>query len=271
MLFTNGISTIFGKFAETKFPKPIQTFINTIYVKGLGLDMSEFFKPSKYETLNQLFTRELQQKRHFATDPKKIIAPSDSQITAFGEINRGKAYQIKGMDYSLEKLFGKHVTEDELGKLEGGEYVNMYLSPKDYHHYHMPIDGKILKATHFVGKLFPVNVPYLRKKVDLFIENERVILQVELENEKKIYIVLVGALNVGKMILNFEPNLNTNVETNYTQTFDYGEGKKIAKGSDLGYFKMGSTVLIFAEKGLLKSDVSLNQKVKFGTTIAELL
>jgi phosphatidylserine decarboxylase len=270
LLFTNQISNLFGKFAEAEFPKPIQKAINNIYVKALKLDMNEFFEPSKYKTLNQLFTRELQKKRDFSTESTKVISPSDSRVTAFGEIRRGKAYQIKGMDYSLSELFGEHATKEELGRLEGGEYINLYLSPKDYHHYHMPIDGKILKATHFTGKLFPVNIPYLLKKVNLFVENERIILKVEIENNKFIYIVLVGALNVGKMILNFEPNLNTNLKTNWTKTFHYGEGKKVSKGSDLGYFKMGSTVLLFAENGLLKSQVSLNQKVKFGTVIAEL-
>ena len=59
MHITNKISRTFGKFASFHFPKPIQNIINYSYVKILGLDMSEFYTPNSYKSLNELFTREL--------------------------------------------------------------------------------------------------------------------------------------------------------------------------------------------------------------------
>jgi phosphatidylserine decarboxylase len=55
--FTSIISGGFGKFASKEFPSAVQKFINTGYVKLMGLDMSEFKEPSEYPTLNKLFTR----------------------------------------------------------------------------------------------------------------------------------------------------------------------------------------------------------------------
>jgi len=44
--FTSIISSGFGKFASKEFPSAVQKFINTGYVKLMGLDMSEFKEPS---------------------------------------------------------------------------------------------------------------------------------------------------------------------------------------------------------------------------------
>ncbi len=269
MIFSNVISRTFGKFASKEFSSPVQKFINVSYVKLLKLDMSEFHKPSQYSSLNNLFTRELTNKRSFPEDSSKVISPTDSKITAFGAIHQGLALQIKGMSYNISSLLTEHISSDKKGRLEGGEYINFYLSPKDYHHYHMPVDGEILKVIHIPGKLYPVNMPYLRKKPNLFIENERVILEISVQG-KTLFMVLVGALNVGKMVLNFEPEVETNIKGE-TKVFDYTSSpKKIKKGSDLGYFKMGSTAVLLSEKGLFKSKVSMSQKVKFGETIAEM-
>jgi phosphatidylserine decarboxylase len=48
--------------------------------------------------------------------------------------------------------------------------MNFYLSPKDYHRYHLPYDCNITKLIHIPGKLYPVNFRYLNKQQNLFIE-----------------------------------------------------------------------------------------------------
>ena len=260
MIWTNGISRVFGRFASKEFSKPIQKIINKGYVKFLGLDMSEFQPPENYKTLNKLFTRDLQKKREFSKLDKDFIAPADSLVTEFGSIKDGLALQIKGMEYKVSELLGE--------TLESGDFINFYLSPKDYHHYHLPYSATIKKATHFTGKLYPVNLKYLNKQVNLFIENERVVLKCETQNGKTFYMVLVGALNVGEMVLNFEPKIETNKKADEVKTYEY-ENLTLEKGDDLGFFKMGSTVLILAEKDFFKPKVTEFEKVKFGQIVAE--
>ena len=137
--YTSAISSVFGKFAGKRFPSPIQNFINTSYVALMGLDMSEFKHPDEYPTLNSLFTRGFEKKRQIAEGKNSVISPADSLVTDHGTIKEGKAYQIKGMEYRIDELLGS----DYSGKskvLEEGEFINFYLSPKDYHRYHMPMD-----------------------------------------------------------------------------------------------------------------------------------
>ena len=171
--FTSIISAGFGKFASKAFPSPVQNFINSGYVKLMGLDMSEFKEPSAYPTLNKLFTRAFVTPRALPEDKNALISGVDALITDAGTIKEGKAYQIKGMSYDIDTLFGSH-HEGVAAKVEGGEFINFYLSPKDYHRYHIPMRLKINALTHIPGKHYPVNFPLLRNKVDLFIENEKV-------------------------------------------------------------------------------------------------
>jgi phosphatidylserine decarboxylase len=259
--YTSIISSIFGKFANTSFPLTLQYIINRFYIYSMGLDMSDFKSPCEYRTLNKLFTRELIKTREIPTDENIIISPCDARISDYGKVKDGKAYQIKGMEYSLDELLGKAY----IGKakdLEGGEFVNMYLSPKDYHRYHIPMDLKIHSLTHIAGKLYPVNFPLLLNKQNLFIENERVVIECEDNRGFIHFLVLVGALNVGKMVVSFEDRVNTNSSITTPQYYEYKD-LSMSRGELLGWFEMGSTVLMFSQKGALISEVAINQKVKF--------
>jgi phosphatidylserine decarboxylase len=267
--FSSYISKQFGKFASKQFSPSVQSFINKSYVRLMGLDMREFHAPETYTSLNALFTRNLHMPRHFSTDADDFISPCDSRITAFGTIEGDLALQIKGMQYSVNTLLGDHIDSDARQSVVDGDYANFYLSPRDYHRYHVPTNLKVLKSVHIPGKLYPVNIPSLNKRIDLFIENERVILECETQHHKKMFIVLVGALNVGKMQVSFEPRINTNADITLSQSFAYDD-LFLNKGEDFGCFEMGSTIVILAQKETLKFDLEIDQKVKFGDTIAKI-
>ncbi len=259
-VLSNIVSRGFGKFASHRFHPLLQKFINSSYVKLLGLDMGEFKDPKEYESLNALFTRALIAKRVLQ---EGIIAPTDSLITEAGNVENGRAMQIKGMSYSVDEL----LVECDAKKIYEGSYVNCYLSPRDYHRYHMPYTLRIKRVVHIPGKLYPVNLRFLRKKFDLFIENERVVLECESGEGKSVYIVLVGALNVGQMTLVFESRIETN-STRDIVVYEY-EDLWLQKGELLGFFKMGSTVLLFFEKDFCELVVQSDMKVRFGQTIAK--
>ncbi len=265
--YTSVISTLFGKFASKKFPSPIQCFINTAYVKLMGLDMHEFREPCSYETLNKLFTRALEKPRPLPEDEDLFISGVDALITDAGTINEGKAYQIKGMSYSIEELFGNHHRETA-AKVEGGEFINFYLSPKDYHRYHIPMRLKVNALTHIPGKHYPVNFPLLRNKTDLFIENERVVIECEDEKGRMQVLVLVAALNVGQMVVTFEEKVRTNSEIREPVHYTYDD-LWVERGEFYGWFEMGSTILTFSEKGSIAPEVAINQKVSFGDVLGK--
>ncbi len=268
MHITNLISQYFGVFAKTEFPTFIQKLINNAYVKFLGLNMSEFRNAKFYRSLNDLFIRELAIARVINEDKNSFISPTDSLITQCGKLENDLLLQIKGMQYSVEEMLTYHCA-DNFDKINDAEYMNFYLSPKDYHRYHAPIDFKISKLIHVPGKLYPVNLKYLNKQIDLFVENERVILEC-IHNNRLFYMVFVGALNVGQMVFTFEKRVETNSDTKEIKVYEY-EDLEVKKADCLGYFKMGSTVVMVWEKDFVRLEPLLNKSVRFGQEIAKII
>jgi len=266
---TSAISQLFGKFASKEFPRWIQNIINKSYVGLMGLDMSEFHSPETYKSLNSLFTRKLKVDRKFSLEAEDFISPCDSLITECGTISDDYALQIKGMRYKCADFLGENFSKDEKSIIAEGEFINLYLSPKDYHRYHIPTNLKVIKAVHIPGKFYPVNIPSLKKKLNLFIENERVVILCETTSGKRFYIVLVSALNVGVMQVGFEPRIQTNATITTPQVYDF-QNLFLDKGNDFGCFEMGSTIIILAEKGMLSTNVNAGDHVKYGETIAKL-
>lgn len=266
--FTSSLSQAFGKFASKKHSPAFQHFINRTYVSMMGLDMSDFKSPKSYETLNDLFTRHLNKPRQFDKNPKVMISPCDSLITESGRLEESRALQIKGMSYNVNDFLGEHISQSNKDRLINGEYINFYLSPRDYHRYHIPLDMQVTRTIHIPGKLYPVNIPTLKRKVDLFIENERVVLECKSVEGKLFYLVLVGALNVGKMVVGFEPRITTN-SGSLGGVYDY-DNLQLSKGDDFGCFMMGSTIILLAEKGMFTPSVRVGESVRFGVTIATL-
>lgn len=256
----NLFSQIFGKVAKLSFIRPVQEFINSSYIKLFKIDMSEFKSVSEYKNLNELFTRELIKSREFDTADEIFISPSDGTCLSFGSTKDLKAFSIKGMNYGVKELLGQ-------GELEGEyDFANIYLSPKDYHHYHAPCDITVKKAIYIPGKLYSVAVKWLGKVENLYTKNERVALLCEMKNGKKLWLVFVGALNVGKMKFSFDERIQTNAMANFTQIYEY-ENLHIKKGERLGNFELGSTIVILSEKDAIEYNLFENKELKFAETI----
>ncbi|MDP3300939.1 MAG: phosphatidylserine decarboxylase [Sulfuricurvum sp.] len=267
--FTSALSQAFGRFASKEHGATFQNFINNTYVRMMGLDMSEFKTPQSYSSLNELFTRHFVTMRTFSTEANEVISPCDSLVTQWGMIEEMRALQIKGMSYDVNDFLGEEISDAAKESIRDGSYVNFYLSPRDYHRYHSPLDMQVVKAVHIPGKLYPVNIPTLKNKVDLFIENERVVLECLSAQDKRFFLVLVGALNVGQMEVAFEPKIQTNT-VSIPSVYEY-ENLRLKKGDDFGCFKMGSTIIMLCEKEMCEWNVTIGENVRFGQTIAKMI
>ena len=262
---TSAISRLFGRFASYAFVRPCQCFINRSYVRLMKLDLSEFEDACAYKSLNALFTRALKIPRDFSLDTQDIIAPVDALVTYHAKIENAQSFQIKDSSYKIVDLLGERYA-DKAGQLELGDFANFYLSPKDYHRYHVPCDLKIASLTHIPGSFFPVNIPFLKYKKNLFIENERVVLESYTPQGKLIFIVLVAALNVGKMKIVFDERVQTNAKIKHSSYYEYSD-VMLKKGDLLGWFEMGSTFVILSEKETLSFNTQIMKHVKFGDII----
>lgn len=261
-------SRLFGAFASKQFPTPIQCVINRTYASMMRVDLMEFDSISTYKSLNQLFTRRFKTQRLFNIHETTLISPCDSYVSAYGSIENTLALQIKGFEYNVSNLLGDYIEKRQKERLEGGNYVNFYLSPRDYHRYHAPLDMRITKAVHIPGKLYPVNLTWLKKVPELFVENERVVLECYTKENQLFYMIFVGALNVGKMAFSFDANIQTNVHAKQQQCYTY-QNLVLSKGEELGHFEMGSTIVMLFEKESVTIDLKGLTHVKFGQPIGE--
>jgi len=196
-----------------------------------------------------------------------MISPCDALISECGKVHDYDAFQVKGMKYKVDELLGSFIKSEDKKRVKNGRFINFYLSPSDYHRYHIPINCKVTKAVHIPGKLYPVNFTYLNKQPSLFIENERVVVECYTQEDELFYMVLVGALNVGKMEVSFEPSIETNGDLREPKLFEY-EDLNLDKGDDFGCFQMGSTIVLIAEN--MDIFVKSGEKVSFAQDISSL-
>lgn len=244
------------------FYKPIQIVLNFIYISIFQIDLNEHKRLSEYKSLQELFTRKLNPSVvRFNKNKNEIISPVDGVLTYCDVVKKKTLFQIKGKEYALRQLLSDKVAS--LDRLKGGVYFNLYLSPKNYHHYHAPYDLKIRKAIFMPGKCYPVSRFFLKLKNNVFVENKRAILECEI-NKKILYMVFIGAFNVGKICFNFDKNIE---ELTEQKIINYNKPIVIMKGENLGHFKLGSTVVMIFEKGFLTSSKKAAEKIRFGEVL----
>ncbi len=267
MGFSNFTSRIFGKIAEFNFPSFLQKLINKAYVKYFDIDMREFKNSDEYESLNALFTRSLVKTRELEKD---FISPSDGKILELGKSFANEyenfAFSIKGFTYSINEILKNAYEKDELK--DGLDYANIYLSPKNYHRFHSPFDMQILSATYTRGLLYSVSEKKLSKIANLYTKNERVVLKCLINEDFLLWLVFVGAQNVGKMSFNFDESIKSNAKNSHDFVRKY-EKVFVKKGEELGCFEMGSTIVLIAQNSKINFKVKSNQEIKFAQKIAE--
>lgn len=262
MILAHQISRAFGRFAACRFRFGLQGVINSAYVRLFGLDMSEFRKPSSYDSLLALFTRKLEVPRAIDAKNNAFISPSDGKVLFAGVGDGDMAMSVKGHTYSARELVG--------GELPGEfSYANIYLSPKDYHHYHAPCDLRLLSASYIPGALYSVSEHTLSRKPELYALNERVVLRCESASGAWVYLVFVGAINVAKMRFSFDKTIQTNAKSGAPSEHKY-KCLYVRKGEDLGCFELGSTVVVLADSTSVRFDEISGKSVKFGERIGEI-
>lgn len=245
----NLFSRLVGYLVSIKWPHELAYLINKLFVKKFKLNMLEAEKPlAEYACLQDLFTRRLKPGiRKIDNSPDLIVSPCDGVISEAGIITMGRLLQIKGRYYNLSDLLG---SPEHAQRFVGGYFATIYLSPCDYHRFHVPIDGKIKETMYIPGTLWPVNSWAVKNIKNLFCQNERVVTFIESnKNSKIIAHVAVGAYNVGKIKLSY-CELETNTGKGAAgMTSDLA----VVRGQDLGVFMFGSTIILLFEKELINS------------------
>ena len=111
-------------------------------------------------------------------------------------MERGCRIVVKGKAYDVARLVG---SETDARSYLGGQYAVVYLSPRDYHRVHAPIDGAVVEVRSLDGDYFPVNAIGERWVHDLLVTNRRVVFVQDSPTLGRITVVMVAAMVVGRI------------------------------------------------------------------------
>ncbi len=243
------ISWLTGIFARARFPLLIQGQLNQWFVSFFSIDMSEAGENlAHFRSIEDLFIRRLRPGlRPVASEP--LVSPCDGTVSMCRSLDAdGQLIQAKDFLYSPTELLG----------LDGGHssppasYGTIYLAPHNYHRVHSPVDGRIMSVTYIRGELWPVNRLFVQKMPKLFVRNERAIFAIDTSCGGRIWLAMVGALNVGRIRINALANFETN---GAERRFQSSRGidchilnLAINKGDEIGAFLLGSTVVMVMDR-----------------------
>lgn len=221
-------------------------FLITRFVRLYRVETEDVLRPvpEGFECFNDFFIRELHDDvRPIDTNDDSIVSPVDGTVSAAGRIDHGHVFQAKGIDYLLTDLLATNTGDAE--PYIGGAFATIYLAPYNYHRVHAPVAGELTALRYVPGDLYSVNDATVRLLPGLFVRNERLLCHFATAAGPMI-LALVGAMNVGTINTiwtgDVRPRAKGSVEEFDTRRLS--ADLQFAKGDLLGWFNMGSTVIL---------------------------
>ena len=233
---------------------------------SIRLDEAESSDLNDYPHFNAFFTRALKPGiRPIDADQAHIVSPVDGAISQAAPIENGRIIQAKGHSYTVAELLAQEQPPQEL---MNGHFMTIYLSPKDYHRIHAPLDCQLQNMQHVPGRLFSVAEWTAQSIPRLFARNERLVNELSTEIGS-VYSVYVGAILVSS-IETVNQGLITPPYTNRVREVPMQSSEPFSKGDEMARFNMGSTViLLFPENSIELADhIKPGVSVKLGEKIA---
>lgn len=229
----------------------IKNFLIRQFVSAFKVNVEEVSRPvpDGFVHFNAFFTRELAEgTRVIDNSPGTIISPADGALSAAGVIEKNMLLQAKGIHYSLEDLLATDLPE--ASAFHNGRFATIYLAPFDYHRVHTPLAGTLRAARYVPGDLFSVNANTARFVPGLFARNERLVCHFT-SDDGPFVVILVGALNVGSISTPWTGEIRPQ-KRGVVVDYDLSQSSPsttVATGDLLGWFNMGSTVILLMPDG----------------------
>jgi len=268
---------LFGNYMK-EYGKFMDTPASAKYVAGwlndVRIEKEDYVLPNPkaedggFKSFNTFFARSFkdQKKSRPQTMPDRdyvVTAPTDCIINSIPQMitDENMLIATKGN----QKLNLKQMLDDSkyYKKFLGGTAVSCVLMPNTYHHYHSPIDGKIVESKIIKGALlgtddFPSFVPengnvgYYGSDFNQFSTYQRGYFIGDTGKYGYVAMVAVGLSNIGSIV--FEKKYN-----------HVSRPVPVKRGDELGHFLYGGSLFImFFEKGKFKSDAI---RVRLGNQI----
>ncbi len=178
----------------------------------------------------------------------QLLSPAQSKVETLTEIGPSLELEEKALFGRQRKFALTDVLKDrELAEsFAGGSYVKLYLAPWDLHFLVFPLDGMVADYSYKPGLAVPL---LLMKRGDVL--NERLSITIETEWGFPMVFVMIGSWMVNGIHHAFEP------------------GRKYQSGEDLGYFKVGSSVVMAFPPDTIDWTCRSGEKLQIGKPIAK--
>ena len=250
----------------------IKDYLITRFVGLYDVDIDEVKQavPEGFASFNDFFIRELlPEARPIDSSIDSIVSPVDGTVSVANAIRGNSIIQAKGIDYSLDDLLATDL--EQANAYIDGTFATIYLAPYNYHRIHAPLDGELVAARYIPGDLFSVNEATVARVNGLFRRNERLVMHFKTDRGPAA-LIFVGALNVGSISTPWSGELRPR-KRGVVDVLDLSTGStSIRKGDLLGWFNMGSTVILLMPSGTCEwgSDFRTGRTVRVGETIGQL-
>ncbi len=224
------------------------------------LELGEARK-AHFSSLHDCFIRELKAgARPVDMDSAVLASPCDGIVGACGAIEGTRVYQAKGFPYALEDLLGD---PEMIELVRDGCYATLRITSSMYHRFHAPHDCHISRVTYFSGDTWNVNPIALKRIEKLFCKNERAAIRMTLDvNGMPLVVVPVAAVLVASMRFRF---LDAALSIRYRGPNRIACDARIGKGEEMGWFEHGSTIIVFAPRGVgLCPEISEGRRIRAG-------
>ncbi|NCF72569.1 MAG: phosphatidylserine decarboxylase [Gammaproteobacteria bacterium] len=227
----------------------IKDFLITRFVDLYNVDTKDvkLAVPEDFATFNDFFVRELAAAaRPVDAASDSIVSPVDGTVSIADEIHGDSIIQAKGIDYSLNDLLATDL--EQAATYVDGSFATIYLAPYNYHRVHAPWDGELIAARYVPGDLFSVNEATVARVNGLFRRNERLIMHFRTD-QGTAAVIFVGALNVGSISTPWSGELRPKKDGVVDVLDLTAHTTAVKKGDLLGWFNMGSTVILLRPPG----------------------
>ncbi len=268
------LTALVYRLARIRVPA-IKDLLIRSFLKMYAVKLDEVAKsvPNDFASFNDFFVRELKfDARPIDSSTSSIVSPADGFVSAVGHIEKNMLLQAKGLDYSLEDLLATDLHDAR--NFYGGSFATIYLAPFNYHRVHAPLAGELVAARFVPGALFSVNQSTVSHLRGLFVRNERLICHFRTACGPCV-VIFVGAMNVGSITTPWTSELRPR-KGNIVDNIDLQESEvslTVDKGDLLGWFNMGSTVIVLTPPGVCtwKSGLQAGDALRMGEAIGQIV
>lgn len=248
-----------GWLVRRRRPRELVQRVIRTWIRRGNIPMEEY-AAEPYDTVEDFFLRPLQAGARPLGEG--WVSPVDGIVMQTGVVNRGQILEIKGRALSLHRVVNGRKHSIAVDRFEGGSYLTVFLTPHGYHWVHCPENLEWDEVYWIPGRYFPQNRDALQHIEGVYEQNERAVLTFRDSQNNPVVLVMVGASLIGGIELD---GLHQSV---WMKDRPVAVGRTCAKGTRLGCFTFGSTIVLLTTAGFdLERGPKVQEWVRMGQPI----